>query len=171
MPGKITVLGTHHEIQGLENRQTPNVDDPDYAKLIRNLTRGESIDLLFEEAAGLGPSVASKMMPDRYVDVDPSAAERVRLGIDVAEDSEPVDHWNSKEMLHRHKLEGQERREQFWLEKIKNEKFDRGLLICGMNHLLSMSFRLRAEGFEVAATYYDPRGKICDGLREQGFEL
>ena len=53
-------------------------------------------------------------------------------------------------------LEAQEKREQFWLPFIREQKFIRALAICGQAHLLSFAFRLKSDGFNVKAYSYMP---------------
>jgi len=158
-------LGTSHRVQGAE-RGSCNIEDPDYETLVHQLWLKYSIDFVFEEASGLGPTFAEKFAlakigPHRYKDVDPSAADRKKLGI-AAETSKDyrigelnfdTNHWGfGREEL----IEAHEKREHFWLPFIRQQKFVSALLICGQAHLLSFAFRLKGDGFNVKAYSYMP---------------
>src|ERR1700693_1243607 len=85
MSGHVTVLATLHEHQGAKGR-SGNSEDPMYVKLLNQLLIAEEFDFIFEEAAGWGPTIAeklsrSKLEPNRYLDVDPPACDRAKLGI------------------------------------------------------------------------------------------
>ena len=77
MTKSVVVLGVTHELQG--PRFIGYVDDPSYPLLLKLSMRG--VDFVFEEASGLGPSIAENLAnsilgPGHYVDVDPSASQR-----------------------------------------------------------------------------------------------
>jgi hypothetical protein len=55
----VKVFGTSHRLQGAVNGRM-NVDDPSYSDLLTMLFREEKPDFVFEEAAGLGPTTASR---------------------------------------------------------------------------------------------------------------
>src|SRR6266404_4965802 len=81
----VIVLATHHELQGAEQR-SGNMDDPMYSALLEQLITAEGLDFIFEEATGLGPTIAerlslAKLGPQRYLDVDPTRDERQKFGI------------------------------------------------------------------------------------------
>jgi hypothetical protein len=59
----ITVLGTSHRLQGA--RREDNVDDPSYRRLVEKLISEELIDYVFEEACGLGPTIASVVAKEK----------------------------------------------------------------------------------------------------------
>src|ERR1700734_915865 len=136
----ILVLGTSHRFQG-----TPSfigsINDPDYAETIRTIISERSIDFVFEEASGCGPSTAQKLVEPteavRYLDVDPHLSVRHEHGI-VDDSGQPFPFGITPEKL----IEEQEKREQLWCTQIAAQKFERGLLICGYMHVLSMCFRL-----------------------------
>lgn len=72
MSGHVIVLATHHELQGAEKR-FGNVDDPLYAELLEELVDAQGLDFIFEEATGLGPTIAEKLSQaelgtERYLD-------------------------------------------------------------------------------------------------------
>jgi hypothetical protein len=160
---------TLHQLQGLQNRQG-NVDDPNYSRLIHGLILGqmtdddEKLDFIFEEASGLGPTIAEQMATkdcgNRYLDVDPSHEERMKHAL-PKETCEclPIGPVNATTWAYRQLLDGHIRREEFWLKKIKGKDFRAALMVCGREHLLSFSFRLRAGGFEVEAVSYNPHLK------------
>jgi hypothetical protein len=57
-------------------------------------------------------------------------------------------------------IEAHESREIFWLQTIPGSAFDSGLMVCGIAHMLSFAYRLRAANFEVKAIDYLPRHKL-----------
>jgi hypothetical protein len=166
----IVVLGTYHQITGAENGRL-KVDDPDYSTLVESLISSKRLGFIFEEASGLGPTRAQQLASFSdtigYLDIDPGREERPAFGIgkDTA-DSVPIDPMGSREMAHWHKLEEHDKREELWLQRIGTCTFEKALLICGLNHMLSMSFRLQLAGYEVEALSYEPLRKVADGLRQ-----
>jgi hypothetical protein len=161
----VILLGTAHRVQGAE-RGICNIEDPDYETLVDQLRLTYSVDFVFEEASGLGPTFAEKFAlanigPNRYKDIDPSAARRRKLGIPAETGKDyrignfnfDTSHWGfGREEL----IEVHEKREHFWLPFIREQKFIRALVICGQAHLLSFAFRLKSEGFNVKAYSYMP---------------
>ena len=161
----VILLGTAHRLQGAE-KGTSNIVDPDYGTLIEQLWQTFSFDFVFEEASGLGPTLAEKFAlqrigPNRYRDIDPSAAGRKKLGIgsDTGEDYRigrpdfDSGHWGyGREEL----VEVHEKREHFWLPFIRAQEFNKALLVCGLAHLLSFAFRLKGDNFDVKAYSYMP---------------
>jgi hypothetical protein len=161
----VILLGTAHRVQGAE-RGICNIEDPDYETLVDQLRLTYSVDFVFEEASGLGPTFAEKFAfanigPNRYKDIDPSAAGRKKLGIPAETGKDyrigklnfDTSHWGfGREEL----IEVHEKREHFWLPFIREQKFIRALVICGQAHLLSFAFRLKSEGFNVKAYSYMP---------------
>ena len=55
----VILLGTAHRVQGAE-RGICNIEDPDYETLVAQLCREYAVDFIFEEASGLGPTIAEK---------------------------------------------------------------------------------------------------------------
>jgi hypothetical protein len=161
----VILLGTAHRLQGAE-KGSCNIDDPDYGTLIEQLRESYSVEFIFEEASGLGPTFAEKFAlrrlgPYRYKDIDPSAAERKRLGIGSGTSKDyrigrvnfDTSHWGySREEL----IDVHDKRERFWLPFIRAQEFHSALMICGHSHLLSFAFRLRGENFDVKAYSYMP---------------
>jgi hypothetical protein len=161
----LILLGTAHRVQGAAQGSC-NIEDPDYETLVDQLCLGYSVDFIFEEASGLGPTFAEKFAlanigPHRYKDIDPSAADRKKLGIpetgkDYRIGKTPnfdTNHWGfSREEL----IEAHEKREHVWLPFIREQKFISALVICGHAHLLSFAFRLKSEEFGVKAFSYMP---------------
>ena len=85
---RVTVLATLHVVQGAEKR-LGNVNDPMYVALLDKLMISEGVDFIFEEASGLGPTIAEKLALERlpfghYVDIDPGSAERPEVGSSAA---------------------------------------------------------------------------------------
>src|SRR5437899_7093585 len=87
MGGRITVFGTSHRLQGIENVPWA-IDDPMYLVALKNCLRRK--DFIFEEASGRVPTTAqglavAKFGQGHYLDVDPSIEERQQLGIGQTE--------------------------------------------------------------------------------------
>jgi len=128
----VILLGTAHRVQGAE-RGICNLEDPDYETLVDQLRLTYSVDFVFEEASGLGPTFAEKLAlanigPNRYKDIDPSAADRRKLGISAETSKDyrigkinfDTSHWGfGREEL----IEVHEKREHFWLPFIREQKF------------------------------------------------
>jgi hypothetical protein len=167
----MVVLGTCHEIQGFDKSPGLKFEDPDFPKVLDQIIQSKHPRLIFEEAGSVGPSTAERIATAQqmeYIDVDPGPEERKKLGILDTHDCLPVDLLGgSQESLCWHELKAHEVREQVWLRKVREQAFESALLICGLNHMLSMSFRLRNEGIEVEAAAYEPRRLICEGLRKR----
>jgi len=52
-------------------------------------------------------------------------------------------------------------REELWVARVRAQRFDSALFVCGFLHTLSLSFRLQAAGFLVPGTrYYMPHNKL-----------
>jgi hypothetical protein len=84
MDRRMVVLGTDHALQGAQ--KTPRekkINDPTYRILVEKLIKDYSLDCIFEEASGCGPTTASGFEGPglRYCDVDPAGTERHLLGI------------------------------------------------------------------------------------------
>ena len=156
---RVTVLATLHVIQGAEKR-LGNVHDPMYIALLNKLVVSESVDFIFEEASGLGPTIAEKLALERlafghYVDIDPARGERADFGI-PANSSEPdmIGTPPSVAFANWQILDAHARREELWVKRIQQHKFESGLVICGLVHLLSFAFRLQDAKFSVQAINY-----------------
>jgi|HubBroStandDraft_6_1064221.scaffolds.fasta_scaffold654416_1 hypothetical protein len=156
---RVTVLATLHVIQGAEKR-VGNLHDPMYVALLNKLMVSESVDFIFEEASGLGPTIAEKLALERlafghYVDIDPSRAERADFGI-PANSSEPnmIGTPPTVAFANWQILEAHKNREELWVKRIEQHKFESALAICGLVHLLSFAFRLQNAKFSVQAINY-----------------
>jgi hypothetical protein len=156
---RVTVLATLHVTQGAEKR-LGNVHDPMYVALLNKLMVSEGVDFIFEEASGLGPTIAEKLALERlafghYVDIDPARGERPDFGIPV-NSSEPnmIGTPPSVAFANWQILEVHARREELWVKRIQRHQFESGLVICGLVHLLSFAFRLQNANFSVQAINY-----------------
>lgn len=156
---RVTVLGTLHVVQGAEKR-LGNVHDPAYVALLNKLMISEEVDFIFEEASGLGPTIAEKLALDKlafghYVDIDPARGERSEFGI-PANSSEPnmIGSPPTVSFANWQILEAHAKREELWLKRIQQSKFESALVICGLVHLLSFAFRLHDAKFSVQAINY-----------------
>lgn len=163
MAKSLVILGTFHEVQGLPG-YPGSVQDPFYEDVVlADLIAYGEIDYIFEEASGYKPSIAAGLAkpPIRYLDIDPSPDERPKLGVGLTKNSIPYRHdlvscaWDIY-------IEAHFKRETVWLSKLETEHFEKGLVICGINHLLSFSFRLQSSAFTMKKIVeYTPRAKVC----------
>jgi hypothetical protein len=156
---RVTVLATLHVVQGAEKR-VGNVHDPMYVTLLEKLMISERVDFIFEEASGLGPTIAEKLALEKlafghYVDIDPARNERGDFGIPT-NSSEPnmIGSPPSVAFANWQILDVHAKREELWLQRIQQRKFESALVICGLVHLLSFSFRLQTAKFSVQAINY-----------------
>jgi hypothetical protein len=156
---RVTVLATLHVIQGAEKR-VGNLHDPMYVALLNKLMVSESVDFIFEEASGLGPTIAEKLALERlafghYVDIDPARGERADFGIPT-NSSEPnmIGAPPTVAFANWQILEAHAKREELWVQRIEQHKFESALVICGLVHLLSFAFRLQNSKFSVQAINY-----------------
>ena len=159
MNPRVTVLATLHLVQGAEKR-LGNVHDPMYIALLNKLLISEGVDFIFEEASGLGPTIAEKLALDqlpfgRYMDIDPARNERPDFGI-PSNSSEPhmIGVPPSVAFANWQVLDVHAKREELWLARMRQRKFESALVICGLVHLLSFAFRLQDAKFSVQAINY-----------------
>ena len=156
---RVTVLGTLHVLQGAEKR-LGNVHDPMYVELLNKLMTSEQVDFIFEEASGLGPTTAEKLALEKlafghYVDIDPARGDRAAFGL-PAGSSEPnmIGTPPTVAFANWQLLDAQAKREELWLQRIQQHRFESALVICGLSHLLSFAFRLQAAKFFAQAINY-----------------
>ena len=159
MTPRVTVLATLHVIQGAEKR-LGNVHDPNYVALLNKLIASERVDFIFEEASGLGPTIAEKLALEelgfgRYLDIDPAREERTELGI-PARSSEPhmIGTPPTVAFANWQILEVHAKREELWVKRMQQHEFESALVICGLVHLLSFAFRLQTAGYSAQAINY-----------------
>jgi hypothetical protein len=162
---KMVVLGINHALQGVEKLgESKQPDDPTYAVLVEKLVTYFSLDCIFEEAAGLGPTIASKLQSPGlgYLDVDPPGNERHQYGIPRGLDFERFTIYDSNNLrmpkpepyATQKKVATELGRERVWIEKINSANFTNGLLICGAAHTFSVALRLDVSGFSVDVIIY-----------------
>lgn len=156
---RVTVLATLHVIQGAEKR-VGNVHDPMYVALLNKLLLSEGVDFIFEEASGLGPTIAEKLALEQlafghYVDIDPARSDRPDLGIS-ANSSEPnmIGTPPTVAFANWQILEVHAKREELWLKRMQQHEFQSALVVCGLVHLLSFAFRLQNAKYSVQAINY-----------------
>jgi hypothetical protein len=159
MNPRVTVLATLHVVQGAEKR-VGNVQDPMYVALLDKLMVSEEVDFIFEEASGLGPTIAERLALDRlafghYADIDPARGERPDFGI-PAISSEPhmIGAPPAVAFANWQILDVHARREDLWLKRMQQHDFQSALVICGLIHLLSFASRLQTANFSVQAINY-----------------
>ena len=166
----ISVLGISHRSQGASKAEhIQHIDDPSYKRYLERQLLSEQFDFVFEEGTELGPTIAEKLAAeilgkDHYLDVDPHPKNRAKLGIpDLGNDYTPINPYDSesKDFVQHEHLEGQAKREELWVERVKGQSFASALFICGYLHILSLSFRLKSGGVPVAqASVYMPFHKL-----------
>jgi hypothetical protein len=159
------VLAVPHQLQGPNFRDY--VQNSTYSVLIEDLIR-DGVDFVFEEVSGRGPSIAedlanSMLQPGHYLDVDPRPDERPRYGIArVTGGGGPVDPGNSEDIYESSMVDEQRKREELWVQRIRAQKFEKGLVVVGLAHGLSLSFRLISAGISAPETrFYVPYNKLC----------
>jgi hypothetical protein len=159
MNARITVLATLHIVQGAEKR-LGNVHDPMYVALLDKLMISEEVDFIFEEASGLGPTIAEKLALEQlpfghYLDIDPARADRGEFGI-PSNSSEPnmIGEPPTVAFANWQILDVHAKREELWLKRMRQHEFKSALVICGLVHLLSFAFRLQEAKFSVQAINY-----------------
>jgi len=159
MNPRVTVLATLHVVQGAE-RRIGNVHDPMYVALLNKLMISEGVDFIFEEASGLGPTIAEKLALEKlafghYLDIDPARGERAELGI-PANSSEPnmIGAPPTVSFANWQILDAHVKREELWVKRMQQHEFQSALVICGLVHLLSFAFRLQDAKFSVQAINY-----------------
>lgn len=157
----VIVLGTLHRLQGAD-KAFSNIDDPLYSILVRDLIETNSIEFVFEEATGVGPTTAERLAGEilghgRYLDVDPPRGQREGLGIPLSSNqpylvgNPPDADFANWQLIPTH-----EGREKLWLRRIEATAFGTALMVCGNAHMLSFAFRLKEAGFETRAIDYLP---------------
>jgi hypothetical protein len=164
MAKSVTVLGVLHDLQG---PHFPGyVEDPSYPMLLESLMR--EIDCVFEEASGLGPSIAedlaaSHLGAGHYLDVDPPRNERAKYGIpEKTTDGCPIDPCNSPDTFAILFVDAQRLREELWIRRIEQHAFKKAIVIVGIGHSLSIAFRLIVAGIVVDQVLaYTPHQKLC----------
>jgi hypothetical protein len=168
MTQSVVIIGTSHRLQGAENYTGSRVDAPPYLRLLELFVASHEIDCIFEEASGLGPTIAQKSFPGiRYcdVDVDPKTSQRHDLGIESGYDCQPIDATDPTMMNDCYGTELVDRqvsREEFWLKRMQQERFANALVVCGFAHMLSLAFRVRSAGYQpVEVFHYTPYDRLC----------
>jgi hypothetical protein len=147
MPQWVRVLGTSHQLQG-GNFAGRRIRDPSYEKHVRSEIESRRFDFVFEEAAGLGPTIAENLTRelldhDHYLDVDPPVAIRASFGIaNPSGHSFPISPYElgSRDVIGVEYVDPQDRRETLWLDRIAKTSFTSALFVCGYLHALSFSF-------------------------------
>jgi hypothetical protein len=131
-----------------------------YRSLLQELVAMENVDFIFEEATGLGPTFAQALstalaVSVHYLDVDPATDERSSYGL-PASTGEPYMIGNPPDAAFAswQILQAHAEREEIWVSRITEQRFNSALMICGLAHGLSLPFRLQSKGFVVKAITY-----------------
>ncbi len=164
---KIVVLGTAHELQGKHFKMA--IDDECYRDIVDRLIRTHHIDTIFEEASGHSPSDAQEIADSRspklsYFDIDPSREEREKHNLSGETGvSTPLDLHTEPPCIEQLKyVTKHAARERFWIQRVREHKFESALFICGTSHTLSVSFRLVDAGYAVEhCVTHQPYAKLC----------
>src|ERR1700735_3543709 len=149
---KLCVFGSHHKYQ-LESPINSF-----YAQHLRELIKDHQVDFIFEEATGLPPKSCVEVLADglsiRWTNIDLSREQRLSI-----EDAASRSVYDTFQDLALH-----ERREEFWIERISEQDFESGLVVCGASHVLSLGGKLgrlltdeQLVRFEVEPHIYPPR--------------
>lgn len=160
---KVSVLSVPHQLQG--ERFPGYVEDASYRSLVESLIPPPP-GLVFEEAAGLNPSIAEEVAKEllgvgHYFDIDPSGVERERLGISRETSMGYIIDYTCDSAC-RQFIGQHQKREEKWLEAILAKEFESALMVCGSAHGLSFAFRLQNAGIsEVELHEYIPYHKLC----------
>jgi hypothetical protein len=160
----MAIFSVLHQIQGPGFQGY--VEDPAYAFWVKRFL-SQGVDFIFEEASGRGPSVAEDLTKARtpevkYLDVDPSAAERPKYGISNSSTGGPIDPVHSYDVYETVVFADQMKREEEWIRRIKTSTFTKGLFICGVAHGLSFGAKLESGGITVQELYnYIPHSLVC----------
>ncbi len=163
----VLVLATLHQFQG--PRFSGFVEDASYGVLVEQCIRVREIEFVFEEAGkDHGPSIAEErsqaiLGAAHYVNLDCSQDKFRKFGIAGTETE--ISHWIDDQDKARGKYSCQDvgehkNREVQWLEEIQKQQFEKALVICGVGHGLSLSFRLQPQ-FTVELVTYLPHEKLC----------
>lgn len=156
------ILATVHEFQG--RGFEGYVEDGLYEDAIESCLRTGRIDFVFEEAAGRRPSIAEDyaktlLGPGHYLDIDSRPNEMRKFGLPSERGlllgPKPICGLPSWD-VNRHK-----EREMRWLQKMNEQVFNQGLVICGVGHSLSFAFRLQNDGYSVELCQYLPYDRLC----------
>jgi len=171
MSKSAAVLGIPHPLQG--PGFMAYIDDPAYTRLVKSLIKAD-VDFIFEENGSHGRSIAedlteSVLGPGHYMDIDPPFDERPKYGIEQETGGMcPIDPFQNvapgvpHDTYRWELVDVHRKREELWLQRIQAQSFERGLVICGDSHALSIAFRLCSSGICVAETYsYMPYHKLC----------
>jgi hypothetical protein len=166
----ISVLGISHQVQGVTKGTFEKICDPSYRQYIETEIDSRRFDFVFEEASGLGPTIAEDVSlrilgKGHYLDVDPSLDTRPQFGIPGLRETCTLIHPSESRVTDgvRHEvMEVQDKREKLWVDRVKGQSFTSALFICGYLHMLSLAFRLQSADFfiEQASTYV-PHHKLC----------
>jgi hypothetical protein len=165
MRQSMQLIGVPHQLQG--PKFNGFVQDPCYSDWVESFIRG-GVDFVFEEAAGRRPTIAEQhalgfLEPGHYIDIDPPPNERHKYGLaDVSATGGPIDPAHSSDVYESPLVGEQRKREELWQKRIQSEKFQKGLVICGIAHSLSLAFRLESIGISVEVSTYIPHGKLCN---------
>src|SRR5260370_29938965 len=165
MERHIVVLGTDYALQGAEKASfEKKINDPTYGVLLEKLIRDYAIERIFEEASGLGLTTDSSLERPglKYLDVDPPGPDRKSQGIT---EGLPIEDYEIYEINYPRrpspepyatlkKVDTEFAREKVWVERIKQESFASGLMICGCAHTFSVASRLEDSGFSVDVIIY-----------------
>jgi hypothetical protein len=131
--------------------------------LLKDLVPTIGIDFLFEEATGLGPTTAERLVaktlgPYRDLEIDSPGSKREEFFIPTKSNEpqmvgNPMDEarFANWQLLGTH-----EARESLWLRRIIDSKFGKALIVSGRVHTLSFAFRRRQSNFQVKAMGYFP---------------
>jgi hypothetical protein len=151
MTKSIVVLAVLHQFQGSGFQDY--IRNPVYELTVRELIERGKIDFVFEEGAGREPSIAKHLVEQirgsgHYMDISPKLSEEEKRSAMQKPAPKPLTLGCESAIV-----EEQRGREAGWLQRVENQPFENGLLICGACHNLSIAFRLVSAGIRVDRTY------------------
>jgi hypothetical protein len=155
------MICTAHEFQ---DSSTSNPWRGEFREMLSSVLANYKIQILLEEwsakrGTAIGETLATEEIKWRNVATPTGAPEYDTYAAPI--NFEPDPNRPSHLSFRQYPFEVQERREQFMLERIVDymSAYERGLLIVGMNHLHSLTAKLRTHGFEVTCGNWL---QICD---------
>jgi len=152
---KVCILGTHHAYQYQTRRGG-------YFENIRSLIELHSVDLVAEEASGIGWTYAHTIADESKVlwkNVDLTSEERAGIP-DI----------NPEGFGTQFDFDLQVLREWVWLIRTAKTMKHSALLICGFAHIMGLASKFASVGFDVEThIYFDRRDEVLFMGRREGY--
>jgi hypothetical protein len=156
-------LAVSHRVQaGDPTAPSKTFDDPVYKEIVKGIVFNDRIDFVGEEAGDKtthAEQITQEVLGDgHYLNINPSVEGQASLGVAHPCHGTPrgeprVMYWS---------IEKNEKRENFWVDRIVEANPKNGLLICGCFHAFSVAAKLLKRGFKVETRTYMPRDKLAE---------